>query len=277
MKVSVIIPIYNAAPYIAATLQSIQCQTLSDFEVLLVDDHGQDNSVEVSRRQIGEDARFRFLETPANAGPGIARNVGIASALGEYIAFLDSDDFWEPDFLERLYHATENNSHPIDLCYCQLKYKGGKHDGQIHRNPVVESGRFTPESKKHFLSHFVTFSVCFLYRREFLQKNQLLFPDNRNSEDTNFLIRCLLLAETIACVDAPLYIYNIREESLTTGHNPKRYKERLTALNTLMREFFKLKSDSRYASLHLGQYTPVMCLLWLKKGLAQSILELVRK
>lgn len=269
MIVSVIIPVYNAALYIAETLQSLLHQTMTDFEVLLVDDHGQDDSIDVARRIIGEDARFRFLQTPVNSGPGIARNVGILASRGEYIAFLDSDDCWEPTFLESL------TQYAYDLAYCQLKYCGGKKDGQVHRNPVVKAGSFTPEVKKHFLKHFVTFSVCFLFRRDFLLENHLLFPENRNSEDTNFLTRCLLLAETIACVDTPLYIYNVREESLTTGHNPKRYKERLTALSALMTEFKKLKQDARYAHLHLDQYNSVMYLIWLKKGLAQAILEII--
>ena len=74
----------------------------------------------------------------------------------------------------------------------------------------------------------------------------------------------------------PLYIYNVREDSLTTGIHPKRYKERLTALNALMKDFDQLKSDPRYNHLQLSQYNNVMCLLWLKKGLAQALLEFIR-
>lgn len=269
-KVSVIIPVYNAAPYIADTLRSVQRQTMSDFEVLLVDDHGQDDSMSVAKATIGKDARFRSLETPVNSGPGVARNVGIMAAQGEYIAFLDSDDLWEPTFLEK-----QLGVRCFCLTYCQLKYRGGSKDGQVHRNPVMQSGVITPAARKHFLLHFVTFSVCFLYRREFLLSNGLFFPAKRNSEDTNFLTRCLLLADTIACVDEPLYIYNVREESLTTGRNPQRYKERLQSLNALMRDFKALKRDARYKEHRLGQYNLVMALIWLKKGLAQAIKELI--
>ena len=275
MKVSVIIPVYNAAPYIADTLQSLLHQTMTDFEVLLVDDHGTDDSMSVAQQVVGEDGRFRFLQTPVNAGPGVARNVGIEAAQGDYIAFLDSDDLWDPSFLASLMQSATEDGTQRDLCYCQLKYQGGKRDGEVHRNPVVQNGTFTPASKKHFLSKFVTFSVCFLFRREFLHANNLRFPDNRNSEDTNFLTRCLLLAETIACVDTPLYIYIIREGSLTTGHNPRRYKERLTAVNSLMHEFCLLKQDPRFQHLHLGQYTFVMWWIWFKKGFAQAIKEII--
>lgn len=280
MKVSVIIPVYNAAPYIADTLRSLQHQTMPDFEVLLVDDHGQDNSMEVARACVVQDSRFRFVQTEVNSGPGIARNVGIEAAQGEYIAFIDSDDVWEPTFLERLLEATAHckaqAEEHCDLAFCQLRYRGGKRDGQVHRNPVVPSGTFTPSDKKHFLQHFVTFSVCFLFRREFLQDNDLRFPSERNSEDTNFLTRCLLLAQSIACVDEPLYVYCIREDSLTTGRNRRRWRQRLSAANKLMDAFCKMKREPRYAPLKLGQYNGVMRLIWLKKGLAQSILEIFK-
>ena len=282
MKVSVIIPVYNAAPYIADTLRSVQRQTMSDFEVLLVDDHGQDDSMSVAKATIGDDPRFRFLETPENSGPGVARNVGIKAAQGDYIAFLDSDDLWEETFLEKLLqvaeltpHSSLLTPHSTDLCYCQLRYRGGKKDGQEHRNPVLESGAFTPAKKKYFLSRFVTFSVCFLFRRSFLLDNNLRFPANKNSEDTNFLTRCLLLAETIACVDEPLYIYNVRENSLTTGRNPRRCKERMEAVNVLIKDFSALKTDPRYKHLHLNQYNLVMSWIWFKKGFAQAVKEII--
>lgn len=277
MKVSVIIPVYNAAPYIADTLRSVQRQTMSDFEVLLVDDHGQDDSMSVAKVTIGDDPRFRFLETPENSGPGVARNVGIKAAQGDYIAFLDSDDLWEESFLEKQLgvRSEELGVRSYCLIYCQLKYRGGKKDGQEHRNPVMEKGVITPAARKYFLQHFVTFSVCFLYRREFLLSNDLFFPAKRNSEDTNFLTRCLLLADTIACVDEPLYIYNVRDESLTTGHNPQRYKERLQSLNALMCDFRAMKQDPRYKHLHLNQYNLVMSWIWFKKGFAQAVKEII--
>lgn len=269
---------------------------MQDFEVLLVDDHGWDDSVAVAHQWVeehGEGHRFRFLSTPQNSGPGIARNVGIEAARGEYIAFIDSDDIWEPTFLEALVKAATTSesctslsspslgrvgvgSSSFDLSYCQLKYRGGNRDGQVHRNPVLEAGAFIPDKKRHFLLHFVTFSVCFLFRREFLNENYLRFPSERNSEDTNFLTRCLLAARTIACVDEPLYVYCIHEQSLTTGRNRRRWRQRISAANKLMRAFLDMKRQPQLRDLHLGQYTIVMCIIYLKKGIAQALLELLK-
>ena len=119
MKVSIISPVYNCAPFIVECIQSLLAQTCQDFEVLLVDDHGTDDSISVARafvEQQGMGEKFRFLQTPCNSGPGIARNIGIEAAKGEYVAFIDSDDVWEPTFIEKLIRAAESSK--ADLAFC---------------------------------------------------------------------------------------------------------------------------------------------------------------
>ena len=94
-KLSIIIPVYNAGPYIEACMEALVAQTMDDIEVLLVDDHGSDDSMERARRFVDTylgNKNFCFLATPHNMGPGPARNVGIEAAQGEYIAFIDSDE-----------------------------------------------------------------------------------------------------------------------------------------------------------------------------------------
>ena len=269
-RVSIIAPVYNVAPYIGACIESLQSQTFGDFEVILVDDHGTDGSIDIARRYAGDDARFRVVATERNSGPGVARNVGIDAALGEYIAFIDSDDIWLSDFLELMTEAVRD----YDLAYCQLQYLGGERDGMTHSNPLLPDGPFKPAQKRYFLRHFVTFSVCFLFKRQFLVDNALRFPALHNSEDTNFLTRCLLLAQSIACVDIPLYVYCVRQDSLSTGSRRGKWRQRLRALNALWRDYTALCNDPRYAALNLKQYRADMMLIWLKKGLAQAIRDL---
>ena len=98
---SIIIPVYNASSYIEGCIASLMAQTLDDIEILLIDDHGSDDSMERAQRFIETHPSgkiFRLLSTPNNSGPGPARNVGIESAQGEYIGFVDSDDVVEVDF-----------------------------------------------------------------------------------------------------------------------------------------------------------------------------------
>jgi hypothetical protein len=105
MKVSIIIPLYNKAPYIRRALDSALAQTFPDHEIIVVDDGSTDGSPEIVRAE--SDPRVRLITQP-NAGPGLARNQGIAEAKGEYLAFLDADDEWLPAFLERSLALLEN-------------------------------------------------------------------------------------------------------------------------------------------------------------------------
>ena len=96
-QVSIIIPLYNKAPYLARTLTSIQRQTFSDFEIIVVDDGSTDGGADIVRAL--NDARVRLIRQH-NLGPGAARNAGITAARAEFVAFLDADDEWLPGYLE---------------------------------------------------------------------------------------------------------------------------------------------------------------------------------
>ena len=233
-KVSIIIPIYNAGSYIEACLASLMAQTMDDVEVLLVDDHGHDDSMERARRFIAahpSGKTYRLLDTPHNMGPGPARNVGIEAAQGEYIGFVDSDDVVAPDFCERLY--TIAKLHDADLAYCQARLVK---NGEISSmgNPVIADGEFIGEKRGFFFTHYVTMMWTFLYRRSLLDEYGVRFPSTRSAEDSYFLTCSLLVAKRIACVDKPLYSYLIHDESLSEVRNPKRYIDKIKSFDQLM-------------------------------------------
>lgn len=301
MTVSVISPVYNSAPYICACIDSLKAQTFPDFEVIFVDDHGDDNSIALARAAVADDPRFRFLETPCNSGPGIARNVGLDAAEGQYVAFIDSDDCWHPNFLNAM--VEKANSIGVmqggrmrggDLVYCQLRYRvsafdehkdcskeeengarekgnarGGIADGEVFRNPVVADGIFDAEKKRDFMSRFQTFSVCFLYYRRFLEEHGLRFPAGRSSEDTHFLVEALLYAERIACVDEPYYIYCLQPTSLTQRPNATRHLEKIRTMAALI-------SDAQTRGLYAGDNVEILDYLFVKKGYALSALNYLR-
>lgn len=106
VKVSVIIPVYQAEQYLAETLESILGQSYEDFEVIIMDDGSRDRSCEIYGAYAQKDARVRIVKQE-NAGPSAARNNGIANACGEYIVFLDSDDVMNPDALQAMVCAME--------------------------------------------------------------------------------------------------------------------------------------------------------------------------
>lgn len=232
--VSIIIPVYNAGPYIEACMASLVAQTLDNIEVLLVDDHGRDDSMELARRFVEahpSGKTFRFLTTPHNMGPGPARNVGIEAAQGEYVAFVDSDDVVEPGFCELLYR--EAKQYDADLTYCQAQLV--KRDEILPMsNPLVKNGPFDGEQRRFFLTHYTTLFVSFLYRRSLLNEYGIRFPSTRSAEDSYFLTCSLLAATRIACVDKSLYHYLVHDGSLSEVRNPKRYQDKIQSFDLLM-------------------------------------------
>lgn len=101
MRFSVIIPLYNKAPYVAKAIQSVLSQTFTDFELIIVDDGSKDNSAEIAEKVIAGHANCRLIKQE-NAGVSMARNNGVAASQGDYLCFLDADDWWEPTFLEEM-------------------------------------------------------------------------------------------------------------------------------------------------------------------------------
>ena len=235
-KISIIVPVYNARDYIIPCVESLTNQSLDDIELLFVDDHGTDDSMAAVRNYAegyGGKKKFRFLQTSSNAGPGVARNVGIDAAEGEYVAFVDSDDWVENDFCELLYKAASRKN--ADLAWCDLRQDNLRDGSSVERlNPRISSGDFTEKKHKAFLTQFVSYFTTYLYRREFLVRNALRFPDTRSSEDSGFLASCILAAGRIASVEKPLYHYVLRSRSLSTRVDPTKYRQKLTSFDALL-------------------------------------------
>ena len=265
--ISLIIPIYNAAPYIEACLTSLIAQTIDDVEILLVDDHGNDDSMKLAQQFIDTHPNgksFRMLATPHNMGPGAARNLGIEAANGEYIGFVDSDDVVASEFCEQLYQAAKQ--HDADLAYCQAQLIQGSTASPMS-NPVITSGAFIGENRHHFLTHYVTMMWTFLYRRSLLNEYGIRFPNTRSAEDSCFLTSALLATQRIACVNKPLYQYLVHEESLSEVRNPKRYIDKIKSFDLLL-QFAKEKSLYKPNKAELDY-------IYLKKGYLLSLLTYI--
>ncbi|MDR3235983.1 MAG: glycosyltransferase [Prevotellaceae bacterium] len=236
VKISVIIPVYNAAKYIIACVDSLLNQTLSDLEVILVDDHGQDNSIEIVKTHIEKHERknmFHFTETTVNSGPGTARNVGMQVAEGKYVAFLDSDDWVEPAMYADLYESAV--LHEADICYCHaIQENLWRHKFRILKNPMVSPGDFPHQNKSGFLVNHVANFWTFIYRRDFLKENTITFPPEKSAEDSYFIACNILCAKRIAMVNKPLYHYILRADSLSKIKNSERYIDKLSAFNRLL-------------------------------------------
>ena len=128
MKLSVIVPCYNVAPYLERGLRSLSNQTLRDFEIICIDDASKDETLEILRVWEKRDLRIRVLTNKKNMGVAASRNRGIANANGEYIGFMDPDDYVDNDFFERLVNTAD--SHKTQAAcgqLCVIEVTGKKH------------------------------------------------------------------------------------------------------------------------------------------------------
>ena len=271
IKVSVILPVYGVAAYIKKCTQSLLNQTLQEMEFLFVDDHGPDNSIELLRQTIKghpREKQCRILRPEHNLGAGMARNYAIPEARGEYIAFVDSDDWVEMDMFETLYCEAKKHK-SADMCYSQEYKDFEDHSAEtsILRNPIVESGEFTNEKKAYFLTHYVSYFTTFLFKRSFINKYNVRFPEDRSADDSFFLACALMTASSVAHVDKPFYHYLIRPGSVTTTKDSVKYKKRLAVFSKLMAYakdygvYYELKQEIDF--------------LYIKKGYMSSIVNYV--
>lgn len=258
IKVSVILPVYGVAAYIEKCTQSLLAQTLQEMEFIFVDDYGPDNSIELAKQVIQghpREKQFVFLKPEHNLGAGMARNFAIPQAKGEYIAFVDSDDWVEPDMFEQLYEAAQG----ADLCYGQA-FKDYT-DGQkttILTNPKIESGAFSLDKRNYFLTHYVSLFWTFIYKRELVMERSVRFSEDRSADDTYFETCALLTAQSIAHVDKPFYHYLIRPGSVCTTKDSDKYKKRLATFSRLM---LYAKQQQVY-----GLFKEAIDFVYIKKG-----------
>ena len=232
-KISVIIPIYNAEEFLAECIDSILNQSFSDFELLLIDDKSTDSSREICLDYAAKDRRIIFFANEENRGQAIRRNQGIREAKGEYITFIDSDDFVANDYLEKLWGASEpQKADVVSMGYleCVIDDKSGKYYASKEMNVVKDNTYVYKDKRKRIelfcQSRFIVTPWGKLYRRSFLLECNLLFEDI-TSEDTFFCFAVLYKADTYLLIKDSLYYYRQTPYSSMRGGNIEKFKKAL--------------------------------------------------
>lgn len=206
--ISIIVPIYNAEEYLEKCLDSIVHQTKEELEIILINDGSTDNSESIIKKY--KDSRIQYYKNK-NQGIGKTRNFGISKATGDYIMFLDSDDYMELDACEKMYEKA-THSH-LDLVICDF-YK-------VFDNGTVEKVT-TPDFKDSTLKanpKIITEYLCpwaKIYRRDFIMDNHILFVEDLKYEDAPFVLEALCCAKKIGKVNECLNAYVIHSKSETT-------------------------------------------------------------
>ena len=198
-SISIIIPVYNVEPYIRKCILSVQKQIFENFEAIIVNDGTEDQSIEIILDIIHDDQRFTIIHQE-NQGSGIARNTGLNHAKGEYLCFLDSDDFLDIHFLEYLHtKITEENA---DICACSIAFCN--QDGVVSRVHKVPSVQSWQEALSLSFQELYLPSPCNkIYKREVFQ--HIRYPNNFYEDGA--IIVSLLLDKKLCSIDQPLYFY----------------------------------------------------------------------
>ena len=241
--ISIIIPVYNAEKYLYDCLSSVQRQTFADFEVICMDDGSTDTSLQILKEFAKQDTRFKVY-SEENAGGSVCRNNALEKASGQYIAFLDNDDIYHPQYLERLYQNIKDYQADISCCSYQ-KFTGGG----IFAEPFVKFPEVKFVSKKPFLDKFKykkkieTLMWTKLYKRELLEN--IKFSEKLPAiNDILFNMEILIKAKVAVVCKEKLIYYRIVPTSQT---NRKLTAKRLEEYKNLTEEIMDLsKKHQQY-------------------------------
>lgn len=240
--ISVIIPVYNVAPYLNRCIESILAQTMKEIEVILIDDGSIDGSSDICDRWAIIDSRISVLHKK-NEGQSKARNIGIEMANGDFIAFVDSDDYISQETYETLYDECIRNKLDIAYyCYDRFDSKGRtwrnsdlKETEFYFGNRQIMSyylnlvGRIPCEYNKY---HYTTSASMALYRASIIKRSNLRFVDVREiaSEDLLFNLELIPLTERIGVYPYYFYHYFVNDHSTTTTYSDEKYKRLIKCL-----------------------------------------------
>ena len=221
--VSIIIPVHNCEEYIDKCVRAVKAQTYTDWELILVDDASTDDSLEIMRRFPAEDARISVLSNSVSLGAGPTRNKGIDAARGEYIMFIDADDFPEPEMLEKLVTGVSG----ADLAICGYKsFVEGADFAETCALPASHM-QSKDEVRSFFAATFPGGMAGYLwnkiYKSDIIWKNNIRFPDMRRLQDGMFNIEYFSAIDTCVIIPDLLYNYRLNPQTDIFRKIPKNY------------------------------------------------------
>lgn len=237
MRISLIIPVYNAQKTLPATLESIRAQRFRDFEVIFAEDAGTDGSVALLEAFCAESGLpCKLLRAEKNGGAAAARNRGLEAAEGEYLAFADADDLMDPGMLERAAAAVSSSERTIDIAGWDWTL-GLNQDGRYMR----QADYTTPsEALRNLTGGTMRWNLwMFLVRRELIEQNSIRFiPGADIGEDMQFMLRAFLHAGQVVQLHESLYRYNaVNSASISKQFTPEKRAQVETNFREVERGF----------------------------------------
>lgn len=242
MLFSIIIPVYNVEKYLRECLESVLCQTYRDWEAICINDGSTDGSATILEEYAAKDSRFKVISQP-NGGLSAARNTGLEAASGDYVLFLDSDDYLEKDALCII---ADNLSDEDLLCFSGRRFF--EESGEYEKADILPQETFETGWEyysRNALCHRNFAFVCVVlrcYRRAYLLENRLRFKPGIYHEDNMFTPLACYYAKKVKVIPDVLYDYRVRGSSIMTSRSLKHKEDIITIANSLA-DFFVGKED----------------------------------
>lgn len=258
IKVSVIIPVYNAEKYIEKCLDSVINQTLREIEIICIDDCSTDNSYSILEIYSKKDSRIIVQKNSVNSGSGFSRNIALSKANGEYIGFVDSDDFIDKNYYEYLYNTAKKYN--TDMCFT-LNWREGKKDYVYEMEYKNENDYFLDFDINTILSLYGYMSVknnrssCLasfsiwnrIFSRNMIKKNNITFTTSSLAEDYFFLLEFLAYNPKISYNSKALYYYRLNINSAI--HKKRHTDEIVSNLSKMFDRLFNIYYNNSIDSI----------------------------
>ena len=242
MKISVIVPVYNVGDYIVKCIKSILDQTFKSFEIIVVNDGSPDDSIDLIEKEF-DDSRIKLVYKK-NGGLASARNTGVKYAKGEYLFFVDSDDFIKPNTLEVMYKAARDGNHDLVLCD-YIKYYN---DNNYEEIPLIK--HFDSNNLKSIVTG-MTGAVCRLIKKDLYLKYDIKFLENQIFEDNAIIPLLGAVAKNPCYIKEAFYYYLQRDKSILNKQKyDKNWEDIFSSLNHLKNKFIEFNLyDEFYSEL----------------------------
>lgn len=275
IKFSLILPVYNVEKYLAKCIESCLKQDISyaEYEIIIVIDGSPDHSVEIAKHFKQANSNIQIIERE-NGGLSAARNTGLKHAKGEYVWFIDSDDFIVGNVLTGIYDDLDSNK--LDCLWIQWKSvtEHGKELPQF--TPYINNYSFDVYSGMEFASKVLNqylFAWSFIYRREFLIKYNLYFKDKMLYEDTELAYRALPLIGRIRLYNSVCYYYLQREGSIVHSFNDKKLHDILINVKNGWERYNECSQNKKLQSFYAKGYSIFLLALIKEMSLYQCSLQ----
>lgn len=257
-KISVIIPAYNVEKYIEKTLKSLIDQTFKDFEAIIINDGSTDNTERIIK-EVLQDTKFQWkLINQENQGVSAARNRGIMESKGEYISFLDADDYYHPTFLEKMYNKAKEKNYEVVFCNISRVNENGKTILEIKQKKEYFGIELTGEEalKQILNGHLYIWVSNYICKKKLLSEHNILYTKGcTHGEDQEFWMKVFFHAMLVNSVTETLVYYVQRKGSAAHSNSLKNFNS-VGAMKRVEKYLERQKANSGILSLMKTKKTP---------------------